>query len=215
MGENHPSEVLFALWYYRANGLPSISQEDFRICAEAWRELKNEEERKAAEDRRFRELLEGLVEYPGPGRVDSAGGAEDPGDPPAAPRDDKGDFAPQDDSQAEDEILRCAQDDRGKGAQDDTGKAPNDKEKAPTLSGPWSSYKNEIMARLEKARKEDGLTLAQVVAASGGKLTDLQLLDMLNRSRMPMAKWDVLSSALAALGYPEAQDPAPPAKKEE
>ena len=92
--------------------------------------------------------------------------------------------------------------------------APSDDgNKAPTLSGPWSSYKNEIMARLEKARKEDGLTLAQVVAASGGKLTDLQLLDMLNRSRMPMAKWDVLSSALAALGYPEAQDPAPPPRK--
>ena len=160
MGENRPSDVFFALWFYRSRGGPSITQEDFKVCAEAWRELRNRED--------------------------------------------------------EAEILRCAQDDTEEEGPGDPSAAPrDDSNKAPTLSGPWSSYKNEIMARLEKARKEDGLTLAQVVAASGGKLTDLQLLDMLNRSRMPMAKWDVLSSALAALGYPEAQDPAPPAKKEE
>ena len=184
MGENRPSDVFFALWFYRSRGGPSITQEDFKVCAEAWRELRNRED----EAEILRCAQDDTEE-------------EGPGDPSAAPRDDN-EEAPSDDEAAE-------------GPRDPSAAPRDDSNKAPTLSGPWSSYKNEIMARLEKARKEDGLTLAQVVAASGGKLTDLQLLDMLNRSRMPMAKWDVLSSALAALGYPEAQDPAPPAKKEE
>ena len=190
MGENRPSDVFFALWYYRARGGPSITQEDFKVCAEAWRELRNRED--GVENYFIQPGVLPLSEILRCAQDGGAAeGAEGPGDPSAAPRDDS-----------------------NKAPRDDMEEAPSDDgNKAPTLSGPWSSYKNEIMARLEKARKEDGLTLAQVVAASGGKLTDLQLLDMLNRSRMPMAKWDVLSSALAALGYPEAQDPAPPREK--
>ena len=37
-GENRPSEVFLALWYYRTKREP-LSAENFKLCAETWRKL--------------------------------------------------------------------------------------------------------------------------------------------------------------------------------
>ena len=99
---------------------------------------------------------------------------------------------------------------QGDAAQDDAGRLDGFVPVAPKLSGPWSSYKNEILDRLEKARREDGVKLADIVQASDGRLTDKKILDVINRSRLPMAEWEALDAALAALGYSgPGKEPAP------
>ena len=80
-------------------------------------------------------------------------------------------------------------------------------DETPKLSGPWSSWKNEILDRCARARAEAGVKLADIVAASGGALSDGELLALLTRHRLPTKKWEALSSALAALGWPGPEDP--------
>lgn len=66
------------------------------------------------------------------------------------------------------------------------------------ISGPYSSFKNEILARLEAARAA-GVTIAQIAEASGGKLTPDNVLDLLGRKRRAMEMWDACDRALKAL----------------
>lgn len=68
------------------------------------------------------------------------------------------------------------------------------------ISGPYSSFKNEILTRLEAARAA-GVTIAQIAEASGGKLTPDNVLDLLGRKRRAMEMWDACDRALKALGW--------------
>ena len=62
-------------------------------------------------------------------------------------------------------------------------------------SGPWSSVKREIRERFIKLRGE-GMTLAQAVNLSGGKLNDGEVLVIMNGGKAEMRVYNALEDAM-------------------
>lgn len=69
---------------------------------------------------------------------------------------------------------------------------------APKAPGPWSKRKQRIAARLDLALGE-GVTRAQLAEASGGTLGLQDVMDMVERKTVPVAKWEALDNALKKL----------------
>ena len=62
----------------------------------------------------------------------------------------------------------------------------------------WRAYKREVHARLKEAH-ENGVTLMQIVNASGGKLNGTKVLDLLETRFRPIEDYHALDAALDAL----------------
>lgn len=62
----------------------------------------------------------------------------------------------------------------------------------------WRAYKREVHARLKDAH-ENGVTLTQIVNASGGKLNRTKVLDLLETRFRPIEDYHALDAALDAL----------------
>ncbi|MEE3381545.1 MAG: hypothetical protein VZQ96_06885, partial [Succiniclasticum sp.] len=62
-------------------------------------------------------------------------------------------------------------------------------------SGPWGSVKREIRERFIKLRGE-GMTLAQAVNLSGGKLNDGEVLVIMNGGKAEMRVYNALEDAM-------------------
>lgn len=65
----------------------------------------------------------------------------------------------------------------------------------PPKPGPWSSVKREIRERFIKLRGE-GMTLAQAVNLSGGKLNDGEVLVIMNGGKAEMRVYNALEDAM-------------------
>lgn len=64
--------------------------------------------------------------------------------------------------------------------------------------GPWTLYKRKVFDRLQQARK-DGYTIAQIVEASGGTLSDGKVIGAINAKPLRAEEWKALENALTAV----------------
>ena len=176
--ERRPSEVFFALWYHRMTHGDPVKPDNFELCAETWAEIRRLE----AEDRweRIRTMTEPSTE-----EIREALKASEI-------RAMRSFWAPGEGDKAEPPQETAPE------------VTPEAEEAAPVkLAGPYSSIKNEILARLEAARAA-GVTVGQIAAASNGDLTPDNVLDLLCRKKKAMSVWDACDLALKALGWTEA-----------
>jgi len=68
----------------------------------------------------------------------------------------------------------------------------------PERPGPWTLYKRKIYSKLQQARAE-GYTIAQIVEASGGALSDGKVIGAINAKPLRAEEWKALENALAAV----------------
>jgi len=64
--------------------------------------------------------------------------------------------------------------------------------------GPWTLFKKKQFERLWEAR-EAGYTIAQIVEASGGALSDRKIMDALNAAQLSQEEWRALEKTLNAV----------------
>lgn len=67
---------------------------------------------------------------------------------------------------------------------------------------PWVLYKRRVSGRLVAARL-NGITVAQLVTASEGKLTEEVVLSAINAGHLSRDAWHELDKALEAAGAPK------------
>ena len=72
------------------------------------------------------------------------------------------------------------------------------KEETAPKPGPWTLYKRKIYSKLQQARA-DGYTIAQIVEASGGTLSDGKVIGAINAKPLRAEEWKALENALAAV----------------
>lgn len=80
---------------------------------------------------------------------------------------------------------------------EETPEEPAPEKPAPALRG-WAAKKNQIRNRLILQRKK-GVTIAQIVKASEGAVTEKEIIRILNAEKVPTETYKRLEAALAAI----------------
>ena len=80
----------------------------------------------------------------------------------------------------------------------DPAPEPDQEPESEKKPGPWTLYKRKIYSKLQQARA-DGYTIAQIVEASGGALSDGKVIGAINAKPLRAEEWKALEKALDAV----------------
>jgi len=185
-GENRPSEVFLALWYFRANREP-LSAENFRLCAETWWRLRAMEAEQAA--KKAKEALDYLLGRPGDQHPEDSGKTEPESGPNRTPEDGgpaedpaPAEQEPDEDADAEETARKAAE----------TAKARSDAGAKGLIT-----RKKNVLAALEELR-DAGVKL-QEIADADRRLTLLDVLQMMEHKPVSLPVLAALERAVGVL----------------
>ena len=200
MTEKKPSDVFLELWQWKALDL---TPEQFAECARAWRQIMSLEEIYAEAERQ--KVLKDFWEiYPAwspimpaptvPGPVTCEAG--DPGDPSPAAQDDRPTPVTYD----------CASAPMPDAAEEGEPEPEPESDPDASYTGYMSRIKNTTRERLLRMRKDKGLTINDVLDASGGKLYWRDVMDMIEAKPVHFNKWELLAKVLDGMEEAENSD---------